>query len=118
MGLDMYGYARKGGEESNVELAYWRKHNALHNWMETRFLERGGSGTFNCVPLQLTTEDLDRLEADVKGRNLEPTVGFFFGSPEYSEEDWAETEKQDLAFVEKAREHLAQGYAVYYNSWW
>ena len=35
--------------------------------------------TFNCVNLQLTADDLDRLEADIRAGNLPSTSGFFFG---------------------------------------
>lgn len=116
MGLDMYGMATRGEETSRF--AYWRKHNALHGWMERLYRERGGQDEFNCVELYLTPEDLDRLEADVKARRLEPTAGFFFGSTNYTEADWSESGRQDLAFIAEARRHIAEGASVFYYSWW
>ena len=117
MGLDMYAFATREGQES-IELAYWRKHNALHGWMEKLYRERGGTEVFNLIPLPLSLDDLDRLEADVKARTLEPVPGFFFGSTEYREAEWLETKRQDLAFIAKAREYISEGYAVVYDSFW
>ena len=93
MGLDMYAYAvvqggqRDGEEES---LADWRKHNRLHGWMEDLWEDKGrpyqgnldelGNGfgsDFNCVPLELTSEDLDQLESGVNEKVLPETGGFF-----------------------------------------
>ncbi len=95
------------------ELHYWRKHPNLHGWMEALYYDKGGSsGTFNCVTVALSAGDLDRLESDVKAGNLTHTAGFFFGAS-----DGGETEG-DLAFIAKARQALAAGLTVYYDSWW
>ena len=67
---------------------------------------------FNCVPVLLTAEDLDQLETDIRGSALPDTQGFFFG-----ESDGSEVE-DDLAFIAAAREAIAQGKTVYYDSWW
>lgn len=45
-----------------------------------------------CAPVQVIASDLDRLEADIKSG--------------------------DLAFIAAARAALAEGYTIYYNSWW
>ena len=37
MGLDQFAYTTKGKEKE--EIAYWRKHNALHGWMENLWEE-------------------------------------------------------------------------------
>lgn len=118
MGLDMYAYSKKSPESEQVEISYWRKHNALHGWMENLYRQRGGTEEFNCVELELFECDLEKLESDVKERNLSPVGGFFFGSTEYSEERWQEESKGDLEFIAKARECLSRGESVFYNSWW
>jgi len=133
MGLDMFAYAVKNEGDFNSdereELAYWRKHNALHAWMWDLWEEKGkpefdpetmgGSfGEFNCAPVRLESQDLDRLEAAVIGRKLTPTGGFFWGDTDYSEEDWAYYRKEDLAFIKKAKKAIDDGLVVYYNSWW
>jgi len=121
MGLDMYAYAIDEPPAAPVdfdadahnELHYWRKHPNLHGWMEALYREKGGrDNSFNCVNLQLTAGDLDRLEADIRGGSLPPTTGFFFGESDGSERE------DDLAFVKKARAALTEGMTVFYTSWW
>lgn len=121
MGLDMYAMTTQEAPPSPVdfktreagEIAYWRKHPNLHGWMEQLYRAKGGTAElFNCVNVQLTAEDLDRLEHDINAGNLPHTEGFFFG-----ESDGTEC-PDDLAFVASAREALAQGLTVFYTSWW
>lgn len=121
MGLDMYAYAILETPAAPVdfdadahnELHYWRKHPNLHGWMEALYRAKGGKDdVFNCVNLQLTAEDLDRLEADIRNGNLPPTSDFFFGQSDGTEV------ADDLAFIAKARKALAAGLAVFYSSWW
>jgi hypothetical protein len=131
MGLDMYAYvATKSGEMNEYyegynwekdsssipkprELAYWRKHPNLHGWMHKLWNERGHTGSFNGDELELTWEDLDRLEHVVRHRALPSTTGFFFGkeADEYYKE-------QDLEFIKQARAELFLGLKVFYNSSW
>ena len=123
MGLDQYAYKRLPEEtsEENVELAYWRKHNRLHGWMEELWDHNGRPdeevGEFNCIELEITLEDLDQLEADINDKSLPETGGFFFGNDSYEEyeEYYKET---DLQFIEDARRAIQEGKKVYYNSWW
>ena len=138
MGLDMYAYAaakagakneyyeqryEKGNEDfqdPTIELAYWRKHPNLHGWMEQLWLQKGGDNSdsswgsnFNGIELELTWEDLETLEEDVKNGRLPSTSGFFFGS---DSDDYYRL--QDLEFVRKARAELFTGLKVFYNSSW
>ena len=108
MGLDMYIHDQYGNE-----VAYWRKFNALHGWMESLYREQGGTGTFNCVSLQLTPADLDNLEADLS-EGLTPVEGFFFGEQTVYPEDVEATKE----FIANAREAMESGRDVYYDSWW
>jgi len=131
MGLDQYAFALdKAGERE--ELAYWRKHNRLHGWMEDLYKDRGNAVTeegigndFNCVPVQLTTSDLEQLEAHIERKSLPETNGFFFGgdSYNYEDEDLNKSDgyyhkEDDLRFIELARQALQEGKRVYYDSWW
>ena len=136
MGLDMYAYAvAKGGEEES--LAEWRKHNRLHGWMEDLWedkgrpfngkLEENPMGDFNCVPVELTLEDLDQLESDINEKVLPETGGFFFGDDSFAWEDDDGKPFQgnnyyhketDLQFIEDARKAISNGKKVFYNSWW
>ena len=121
MGLDMYAMITNHTPKSPVdfkaesptELHYWRKHPNLHGWMEALYYAKGGAAdSFNCVTLQLTLEDLSKLEADIKAIELPDTEGFFFGESGGTEQE------DDLAFITKAREAIVQGQTVFYDSWW
>lgn len=124
MGLDMYAFtvpADSVGDgvtdvalgDNAVELFYWRKFNALHGWMEQLYRLKGGAKeSFNCTTVRLTSEDLDRLEREAN--TLQPVAGFFFGEQTIYPEDLESV----ADFIAKAREALADGQAVYYDSWW
>jgi hypothetical protein len=142
MGLDQYAYvAAKAGQRDEYwnqhdlpedqrtvnkprEIAYWRKHPNLQGWMERLWREKGrpggdsgqeeqwGSG-FNGVELELTWEDIDRLEQAIRSGRLPDTRGFFFGEP--SDDYYRE---QDLEFCRNARADLFCGLKVFYNSSW
>jgi len=123
MGLDMYAYTatkpEADYETEQREIAYWRKHPNLHGWMEQLWLDkmnaegRDNPRNFNGIELELTWQDLDNLEADVKERKLPSTTGFFFG-------DGADQiyYNNDLEFIRKARAELFMGLKVFYNSSW
>jgi hypothetical protein len=122
MGLDMYAYAAaKANEEwgtgSQREIAYWRKHPNLHGWMEQLWHSRNTNPAadpmFNGVELELTWEDLEQLEEDIKNERLPSTSGFFFGD---NSDDYYRT--QDLEFIKQARAELFSGLKVFYNSSW
>ena len=140
MGLDMYAYAAtragqqrefyedaefKDGDYVNAavpqprEIAYWRKHPNLHGWMEQCWNNKGRPGSahpmsdFNGIELELTYDDLERLELDIIAGTLPGTTGFFFGSN--ADEHYQE---QDLEFIRNARAELFMGLRVFYNSSW
>jgi hypothetical protein len=114
MGLDAYGKVRSPKGEVK-EIAYWRKHNALHGWMEKLYRKKGGTEEFNCVPLELVEADLEMLELVVASAKLPETGGFFFGS---DSRFCGHYKEQTLQFIEEAREYLSRGWAVAYDSWW
>jgi hypothetical protein len=118
MGLDQYALSKRPDGEVK-EIAYWRKHNALHGWMENLWNAKGkpepNGEQFNGVQLELTAADLDMLHTVVISNNLPETEGFFFGSDtRYFEEYKNET----LVFIEKAKRLLDKGYEIRYDSWW
>lgn len=139
MGLDQYAYAaskagakdeyyeekyerdNKDAQDPTIELAYWRKHPNLHGWMEELWIAKGHPGVsgnasdimFNGVELELTFDDIIKLESDIKSNNLPATTGFFFGSN--SDEYY---KNQDLEFVYEAKSRLFLGQKVFYNSSW
>ena len=136
MGLDMYAYvaARAGAQRDYDEgmawdkekgamvnpsvtqpreIAYWRKHPNLHGWMQRLWESRGNSGDFNGDELELTWDDLEQLEQDIRNKNLPGTTGFFFGNER--DDDYRE---QDLQFVRDAKAEVFLGLRVFYNSSW
>ena len=111
---ESYDYETDSGPvEKPREIAYWRKHPNLHGWMHKLWNERGHDGDFNGDELELTFEDLDRLEYVVKHKELPGTTGFFFGN---DSDDYYRD--QDLEFIRTARSELTQGMRVFYNSSW
>ncbi len=137
MGLDQYAYAAAKASQiyewwgqydtpedqrttaKPREIAYWRKHPNLQGWMEALWRSRNTDPSadpmFNGVELELTWEDLDRLEQDIKNGTMAQleTTGFFFG--EASDDYYKE---QDLRFIQEARAELFTGLKVFYNSSW
>jgi hypothetical protein len=91
MGLDMYLMQRIKKEEhiedTNVELVYWRKANAIHKFF-TDFNEQYDSCETIEVTKDMLGQLLDRctmvLEDRSRADELLPTTnGFFFGSTDY-----------------------------------
>jgi len=103
--------------EQPREIAYWRKHPNLHGWMEQLWNKHNGgdqdSGKFNGIEVELTWDDLDRLEHTIKKRRLPDTSGFFFGNN--ADQHYYD---QDLKFVQKAKAETFLGLKVFYNSSW
>jgi hypothetical protein len=99
------------------EIAYWRKHPNLQGWMEHLWMEKNPGAyiqtSFNGIELELTWEDLDRLEQAVTAGSLPVTRGFFFGD---GSDEYYRT--HDLEFIKLARADLFCGFRVFYNSSW
>lgn len=129
MGLDMYAWRvakedaigdfeiakNDEGQAKIEEVFYWRKHHDLHGWMENLYRFKGGpAASFNCIPVRLTEVNLDALQHDLMNGTLPETQGFFFGTNPPDDESL----KRDLEFIQMARDIIAAGDAVYYDSWW
>lgn len=96
-------------------IAYWRKFNHLHGWMERLYYAKGGTAeTFNCVEVRLMPEDINKLEEDWKAGNLTATEGFFFGDDKW----YSQYDEYMAKFINDARDAFADGKAVFYTSWW
>jgi len=145
MGLDQYAYVAmknnewdeywQAREENSVlskprQIAYWRKHPNLQGWMERLWLKKINAHIhegdrfeqnnypphdFNGVELELTWEDLNALEQDIRNGRMAilDTKGFFFGNP--SDDYYRD---QDLQFIADAKAELIIGLKVFYNSSW
>ena len=113
MGLDQYAYRVDTLLANREEIAYWRKHPNLQGFMEQLWREKGGEGEFNCVDVELTLDDLERLEVAVQRAELPSTEGFFFGTG--SDDFYC---GQDLEFIAEASKAIEKGYKIVYTSWW
>lgn len=129
MGLDQYAYIKLAPEYDNwLFLAEWRKHPNLQGWMERLWRKKMNSSEpyekdtyiddgFNGIELELTLEDINNLELDIRIERLDggfgTTTGFFFGDKADEEYKW-----KDLTFCDRAKVALRNNHTVYYNSSW
>lgn len=89
-----------------VNVAYWRKANAIHNW----FIENVADGVDDCQPMYVSRDELQALCKDIEGaiagqvdpddeealdhEDVLPTAdGFFFGGTDYDEYYWGYLER-------------------------
>ncbi len=117
MGLDQYAFSvyKKGSEEASEEIAYWRKHNALHGWMQKLYISKGGKGDMEYGPLELSSGDVKSLGYDVENDLLPETQGFFFGHDSRFDEHKKEI---TLSFVDTAESKIADGQKIFYSCSW
>ena len=126
MGLDQYAYTGKTRETKDetdyVEIAYWRKHNRLEGFMKNIWIEQGCPGAskeypdeFNCIMIELSPADIDRLFLDTVNDTLPETQGSFFGS----DSKICDYKKDiTLKFISLARDAFNEGLRVFYSSSW
>ena len=144
MGLDQYAYSRpprKRNSDNGIQIAEWRKHNRLQGWMQDLWESKGcpnedkhgddddddAEVLFNCVPLQLTEEDIYSLEDAILNFEFPESNGFFWGSDSYfwtdeNNEPFPENEyyyqESDLQFVKDARKALKKKHRIFYSCWY
>jgi len=140
MGLDQNAYTlpsdvdalSEDSNEEREELCYWRKHNRLQGYMERLWELKGKPGLpedynspfgdFNCIPLELTANDLLDLQKIIEEEKLPYTQGFFFGddSYEWKNEDGDEYEykEADRDFIKSGLTAISEGKKVYYHCWY
>lgn len=109
-------------ERESIEVAYWRKANAIHNWFDKKF-----GGIRNCDEVRVSKEDLEELVGVCKevlgdlskAPDMLPTTrGFFFGEVEY-DEWYTDHLKSTIAQAEKVIEETDwETQIVYYHPWW
>lgn len=109
--------------EEPIEVAYWRKHADLNEYMTNLYYEKTPedcqASEFNCVRLLLTKDDLlDLMEKVVKelanpGTEFKTGHGFFWG--ETARKDWIET----LDILNKVIESTDfKKETIYYSCWY
>ena len=120
--LSKHSYSRVGFVDVKVEVAYWRKANAIHKY----FVDNLQGGKDECQTTEVSRSELQDLldicnevmEDRSKAEKLLPTQsGFFFGSTEYDEyyyDDIELTIKQLTSILENAPSHW---FFEYSSSW-
>lgn len=87
------------------EIAYWRKHHDLQDWMRELWYQRElpsrRGKQFNGIELELTWDDVDRLEQDIQSIH----ENYLYRN-------------HDLEFCRAAKAELFLGAKVFYNSSW
>lgn len=105
-----------------IELGYWRKANAIHNW----FVKNLQNGVDECQKTRVTKKDLIKLrnlcDMIIKGEGrpealLPTTSGFFFGSTEYNEM-YMEDIRNTIMIIDGALELNEFEWDIYYQSSW
>lgn len=112
----------------SVNVAYWRKANAIHDW----FVQNVQDGSDDCKTYHVPREKLQELEElcrrvvqsgdpEVAAELLPTASGFFFGGTEYDEYyfeqiDW--TAKRLAEILTKLPDGGLDGADFYYNSSW
>jgi len=150
MGLDMYLYAEKfvsnmeyrqeqdkfnaivsaleaqeftmGHVIAEVEIAYWRKANAIHGW----FINNLANGVDECQPIRVDKEQLEELQDicsqiikdPALAEDLLPTQGgFFFGGTEY-DEWYMDSVKETHDKLSVLLATIPEGWAFKYQASW
>ena len=136
MGLDMYLYGAIHKIDSETctskielkEVGYWRKQNAIHNWIVKNVQEE----VDNCAMYSISEHDLKKLLLACKRVLENPTVenamkilptvgGFFFGGTDLTDDFELEYYLDGLKYTVKLiRELLAKDefeYYIYQSSW-
>lgn len=121
MGVHSYAFAserepvRKVNDRNDastlgdVQFHFWGKHVQLDSWMTTRAFEHGHDGSFNGDTMELDVDDLCQLSIDLLQGEVYPLQ---------NSEYFTIRLRDDMEFIAKAREQIAQGRYVYYtNSW-
>jgi len=127
MGLDMY-FTREPKSKSSKdsrryahEVGYFRKHNALHQWM----VDNVQDGRDECQCVEVTSEVLVQLFGLVQtacvlrdATLMPPVSGFFFGSTDVDEWYWEKMIKTYETLREIIDTTDFNNESVYYQSSW
>ena len=106
----------------SIQVGYWRKVNAIHNW----FVEELADGKDECQPIYVPRSSLidlkirceEVLADNSKADTLLPTgSGFFFGSTEYDDWYFYGIEKT-VKIISKLIEDVPEGWAFEYQASW
>ncbi len=102
-------------KEGHKALAYFRKHPNLHGAIDQIYRRKGGT-MFSMDSFHgnvvLDLPDIEELEKLTLADELPHTTGFFFGASDESDKP------RTLEFIKRAKEEIARGWTVWYDSSW
>jgi hypothetical protein len=118
--LDAQGFA-KGHIVTQMEVAYWRKANAIHGW----FVDGEDD---DCTPIPVSRENLVRLrdvckellvdkDANKAEELLPPMDGFFFGSTGIDEWYW-ENVQETATLLDNILTQVPEDWSFEYQASW
>lgn len=108
-------------KETKYMVGYWRKFNALHNYIVKTFNDE----VDDCKPIYLSPSDIDNIlntlrkardNKDKVNEILPTSSGFFFGSQDYDEWYWRDVEYSIRLFEELIK--VKDEYEIYYEASW
>lgn len=109
------------GVEIAVNVAYWRKANAIHGW----FVKNVQDGIDECQLSYVSRNDLKALHSLVieairtkDATILPPTSGFFFGSNDIDEWYWRDLKDTALILDSLVNGNRFDGFEFYYQASW
>lgn len=117
MGLDHWLEGRLRTDTESLPIRFgqpWRKWYALQEYIMLIWIERTGSNEeFNCIPFELSEEDLNGLEKWI----LENQDAAYEDDDEDEKEEFRE---QNREIIEEARSFMEENSeaVICYNSWW
>ncbi|EDC5361517.1 hypothetical protein GZB42_001618 [Salmonella enterica] len=127
MGLDVYFIKRPADttadttrREQDEAVGYYRKFNALLNWIDANAGE-----VENCTDVPLTRHDLEKLRATLDRltpencHDLFPTTeGFFFGSQDYNDDYWSDVENLKQFVQQQLASFDFDAHRLCFHAWW
>jgi hypothetical protein len=118
---EVLGLPGKQTRQIEMEVMYWRKSNAIHQW----FVDNVQSGTDDCGEYAVSREQLqellDLIQAVIKSRDaslLPPSAGFFFGSTEVDDWYWNDLRDTQDQLGGLLNDPAFKGWDFYYHSSW
>jgi hypothetical protein len=105
-----------------LEVAYWRKVNAIHGWF-TQYAEQD-----DCTPIYFTREQIADLLStckkvlqertpEIAEELLPPTTGFFFGSYEIDDSYWSSLE-ETAKILDEILTNVPENWSFRYQASW
>jgi hypothetical protein len=118
---ELQEYLKNPIKEVNIEIGYWRKANAIHEW----FVQNVQQGEDDCRSYSVSREELAELknlcekvlaDKSLAKELLPPTSGFFFGSTDV-DEGYFDDLRNTVEIVDRALTLPDSWWIEYQSSW-